>query len=100
MQLRSAVVEVSVEEGRRESFGTGWLVMGGMTERARRSFLNQRGECFAIYPHEHRERLGMLGWRCWGALLLWTEYLKGFNGLKADVGSFYDCYTSIPDYFM
>ena len=55
------MVEVSVEEGRRrESFGTGWLVMGGMTERARRSFLNQRGECFAIYPHERREKLGIL----------------------------------------
>lgn len=42
----------------------------------------------------------MLGWRCWGALLLWTKYLKGFNGLKVDIGNFYDCYTSIPDYFM
>ena len=42
----------------------------------------------------------MLGWRCSGALLLWIEYLKSFNGLKADVGSFYDCYTSIPDCLM
>ena len=42
----------------------------------------------------------MLGWRCSGALLLWIEYLKSFNGLKVDVGSFYDCYTSIPDCLM
>lgn len=36
VQLRSVMIEVSVEEGRkRESFGTGWLVVGDMTERAR-----------------------------------------------------------------
>jgi len=36
MQLRSVMIEVLVEEGRRrESFGTGWLVVGGITERAR-----------------------------------------------------------------
>ena len=58
VQLRSVMIEVSVEEGRRESFGTGWPVVGGMTAWARRSFLNQREECFAIYPHERRERLG------------------------------------------
>ena len=102
VQLRSVIIAVSVEEGRRrESFGTGWLVVGGVTEGARRSFLNQHGEFFAIYPHERQEARVMLGWTCWGALLLWTEYLKGFNGLKVDdVGSFYGCYTSIADCLM
>lgn len=63
--MGTAVVELALGEGVRgeeggeaEERGSGGLVVGGMTERAPRSFLNQRGDCFAIYPHERRERLG------------------------------------------
>lgn len=76
------MIEVSVEEGRRESFGTGWLVASGMTERTRRSFLNQRGECFAIYPHKRRERLSDVGLEMLGSSATLDRILKKLQWVK------------------